>query len=61
MFLYYIKFVKYVFSACGNWDNYDSNKLDNNNAGNRVEDNNGNENMGKNLLDNLYKLYGVYN
>lgn len=50
-----IELARYIFSVCGNWDNYDSNKSTG------VEEDNDNENIERKPLDNLYELYSVYN
>lgn len=50
-----VELARYVSSACGNWDNY---KPDENIAAGVKE--NDNEDIGRGLPDNPYKLYGVY-
>lgn len=53
-----IESARYVFSTYGNWDNFDSNKSDNNNVAARVNKNDDNKNIGG-LPNDLYKLYSI--
>lgn len=56
-----IKLAWYIFSACGNWNNYDSNKSNDNKIIAKVKNNNNDKNMEKGSPYNLYELYGIYN
>lgn len=53
-----IELARYVSSVYRNWDNYNLNKSNNYNITPGVKDNNY---IGEGLLDNLYKLYIIYN
>lgn len=56
----HIKIARYVSFTHRNLDNYDYDKLNENNITAGVNENDDNENM-KGPLDNLYKLYSMYN
>ncbi len=55
-----IELAKYVSSTREIWDNYDSDKSDNDNVTVKVNKNDYNENI-EGSPDNLYELYSIYN
>lgn len=55
-----IELARYISSAYGSWNNFDSDKSNNNNVICRVKNNDDDKNIGGEPSNNLYKLYSIY-